>query len=291
MAIPNISISESPCASPPALPGGRDALAVTMKNLRIYGKKPYQIAVVHGGPGAPGSIAPVARELAADAGILEPLQTKDSLEGQIQELHDVLNEHADLPAILIGHSWGAMLSFIVAARYPPLVKKLIMVGSGPFEQKYADNIAGDRLNRLSEKDRIAAIEAIEIINDPAGKGKDKSLARMGELFAKADTYHALPPEKEPEPLEVSEEINRKVWAEAKKLRVSGELLKMGKKIKCPVVAIHGDYDPHLAEGVRVPLSRVLKDFRFILLEKCGHEPWRERYAKVKFYELLRREIE
>ena len=31
---------------------------------------------------------------------------------------------------------------------------------------------------------------------------------------------------------------------------------MGRKIKCPVVAIHGDYDPHLAEGVREPLSRV-----------------------------------
>ena len=55
-----------------------------MENLRIYGRKPYAIAVVHGGPGAPGSIAPVARELSKDMGVLEPLQTKDSLEGQIE---------------------------------------------------------------------------------------------------------------------------------------------------------------------------------------------------------------
>jgi pimeloyl-ACP methyl ester carboxylesterase len=261
-----------------------------VNNLRKYGARPYTIAVVHGGPGAPGSIAPVAREISSLAGILEPLQTKNSLEGQVRELHDVLNEHADLPVILIGHSWGAMLSFIVAARYPALVKKLIMVGSGPFEQKYAENIAGDRLNRLSEKKRIEAINLIDIINGSAAGDKDKSMGRLGELFAEADTYDALPSEKEPEPLEASEEINRLVWVEAKKLRLSGELLEMGKKIKCPVVAIHGDYDPHLAEGVREPLTRVLKDFRLIRLEKCGHEPWTERYARDKFYQILKNEL-
>ena len=51
-----------------------------MKNLRVRGKKPYAVAVVHGGPGMPGYMAPVARELAKDTGVLEPLQTKDSFE-------------------------------------------------------------------------------------------------------------------------------------------------------------------------------------------------------------------
>jgi pimeloyl-ACP methyl ester carboxylesterase len=263
-----------------------------MKNLRTYGNKPYTVAVVHGGPGAPGSIAPVARELSKGMGVLEPIQTQDSLEGQIEELANVLKEHADLPVILIGHSWGASLVYFVAARHPSLVKKLILVGSGPFEQKYADNIVPDRLNRLSEKDRIAVLEAIEIINDPTSKYKDKntSLAKVGELFAKADIYDALPPEKEPEPLKVSEEINRKVWAEAEKLRINGELLKMGKKIKCPVIALHGDYDPHLAEGIKVPLARVLKDFRFVLLEKCGHYPWLEKHARDEFFRILKKEV-
>ena len=265
-------------------------MVATMKNLRKYGVKPYQIAVVHGGPGAPGSIAPVARELSKIMGVLEPLQTKSTLEGQIEELADVLKEHADFPAVLIGHSWGAWLVYLVAARYPSIVKKLVMIGSGPFEQKYADNIAGDRLNRLSEAERIEFLNLVEIIDNPGAADKDKSLAKIGALAAKADTYDALPPEKEPEPLEVSEEINRLVWAEAKQMRISGELLSLGKKIKCPVVAIHGDYDPHLAEGVREPLTRVLKDFRFILLEKCGHEPWMERYARDEFYKILKNEL-
>jgi pimeloyl-ACP methyl ester carboxylesterase len=88
----------------------------------------------------------------------------------------------------------------------------------------------------------------------------------------------------------SPEIYQQVWTEAGKMRSSGELLQLGEKIQCPVVAIHGDYDPHPAAGVKEPLARVLKDFRFIQLEKCGHHPWLECEAKGNFYAALRREI-
>jgi len=261
-----------------------------MKNLRIYGERPFQAAVVHGGPGAPGSMAPVARELSKFGGILEPLQTKSTLEGQIEELRDVLEKNAGLPVVLIGHSWGAWLAYLVAARQPSLVKKLILVGSGAFEPDGGKNITGSRLNRLSGKERIEALHLLDIINGAAAGDGNKSLARLGEILAKADTYDALSLEQDPEPLEVNGEINRKVWAEAEKLRTSGELLEMGKKIECPVVAIQGDYDSHLGEGVRKPLSRLLKDLRFILLEKCGHEPWMERHARDEFFRILRTEI-
>lgn len=65
---------------------------------------------------------------------------------------------------------------------------------------------------------------------------------------------------------------------------------MGTRITCPVIAIHGDHESHPAEGVRLPLSTVLADFQFVLLEKCGHTPWLERHACDKFYEILRKEI-
>jgi pimeloyl-ACP methyl ester carboxylesterase len=263
-----------------------------MKNFRTWGKPPYKVAVVHGGPGAAGEMAAVAAELSKTAGIIEPLQTADSVMGQGEELRQTLERHASPPVVLIGHSWGAWLVFIVAARYPTLVKKLVLVAGGPFEAKYTAGIDAERLNRLSEADRIEFLNLADIINDPAGLDKDKSLARLGALAAKADSFNALPlPRYEPpEGMGVSEEINRKVWAEAKKLRVSGELLETGKKIECPVIAIHGDYDTHPAEGVKAPLSSVLKDFKFILLEKCGHEPWMEKYARDEFFRVLRREI-
>lgn len=124
-----------------------------MKNLRKYGTKPFNVAVIHGGPGAPGEMAPVARELSSVRGVLEPLQTAATLEGQVQELKAVLENNGDLPVTLIGFSWGAMLSFIVSAQYPLFVKKLILIGSGAYEEKYAVNIMKTRLSRLSEEER------------------------------------------------------------------------------------------------------------------------------------------
>jgi pimeloyl-ACP methyl ester carboxylesterase len=75
------------------------------------------------------------------------------------------------------------------------------------------------------------------------------------------------------------------------LRKSGELLRIAGNINCPVVAIHGDYDPHPAEGVSKLLSNAIRDFKFIFIEKCGHEPWNEKYAKEEFYRILSEELD
>ncbi|MDP2660017.1 MAG: alpha/beta hydrolase [Dehalococcoidia bacterium] len=121
-----------------------------MENLRKYGSRRLSVAVIHGGPGAPGEMAPVARELSQLWGVLEPLQTEASLEGQVGELKGVIERYADLPVTLVGFSWGAMLSFICGALHPSLVKKLILVGSPPFEEKYATRILETRLGILKD---------------------------------------------------------------------------------------------------------------------------------------------
>lgn len=259
-----------------------------MNNLRKYGNPPFIAVVIHGGPGAPGEMAPVAKELSAFGGILEPLQTAVTIEGQVRELREVLEEHGNLPVTLIGFSWGAMLSFIFTARHPHLVKKLIIIGSGPYEEKYAASITKTRINRFGKKDLENFVRLTETLNDPSAKNRNEALYSFGKLMSKADTYDALP--YEDELLECSYESFKGVWEEASELRSKGKLLEIGKEIRCQVVVIHGDYDPHPFEGVREPLSRILKDFRFILLEKCGHKPWIEREAKERFYDLLEEEI-
>jgi len=233
-------------------------------------------------------MAPVARELSSVSGVLELLQTATSLKEQVQELYTILNENGDSPITLIGWSWGAMLSFIFTNQYPPLVKKLILIGSGSFEEKYASNIMKTRLDRLSENERATVLSLMETLNNPATKNKNASMSQLGELITKADLYDPLPDNNEI--LECRYDIYQKVWEEASQLRSNGKLLKMGKHIQCPVVAIHGDYDPHPAEGVKVPLSCTLKDFRFIQLENCGHHPWLERAARDKFYTILKGEV-
>ena len=259
-----------------------------MTNVRKYGKAPYNVAVIHGGPGAPGSMASAARELSRHFGALEPLQSATSVEGQVAELSGVLKEHGSPPFTLIGHSWGAWLSFIFTARHPETVRKLILVGSGPFEERYARGITETRLARLSAVERREASGIMKAMN---GKGGDRDalFARFGALMSKADAYDPLPGD-DPDAEVFQEDVFESVWKEAAGLRRSGELLKMGALIRCPVIAIHGDCDPHPAAGVEGPLLRVVGDFRFVLLEKCGHEPWKERAAKDRFYDVLMDEL-
>lgn len=259
-----------------------------MNNPRIYGKAPYNIVVIHGGPGAPGQVAPIARKLSENFGVIEPFQTERSIKGQVRELHAFINSFGDIPVKLIGHSWGAWLAYIYTANYPSFVHKLILVGAGAFEEKYNTDLMKIRLNRLSENEKSEVQNLLELLNNSDSANINETLRRFETLMSKADSFDCLPAENEI--IEFQPDIFQPVWNEAEELRKSGELLNPGYKIKCPVIAIHGDYDPHPLEGVEKPLSKTLRDFKFIKLNKCGHYPWNERKARDKFYNILKKEL-
>jgi len=259
-----------------------------MTSLRKYGNTPFTVVVVHGGPGAAGEVAPVALELSLNRGVLEPYQTASSLRGQIDELKTILENHSDYPVTLIGYSWGAWLSTILVAQYPALVRKLILVSSGPFEEKYSTGIQSTRLNRLSEEEQQKVYLLSGILENPSTMNRNKPFAQIGALLSKADAYNPSPVEYEE--IDYRFDIFNQVWPEAAELRRSGTLLELVSRITCPVLAIHGDYDPHPAEGVQKPLSHVVANFRFYLLKNCGHKPWVEKEARHQFFSILEREL-
>jgi pimeloyl-ACP methyl ester carboxylesterase len=260
-----------------------------MKNFRTWGKPPYKVAVVHGGPGTPGAVAPIARELAQNTGILEPLETKDSIDGQVEEMADVLKNHADIPVVLIGHSWGATLSYVTAAHHHNLIKKLILIGTMPLDWKEMPDFNLTYLNRLSEKERIEFLSLAELTWDGTAEDKSEPMGQFIRLVVKAESYDLIPIKDEV--LQYQLGINMAIGLETRKLLGEGGLLKASRQIICPVVAIQGDYDVRPAALVNESLSRAHKDFKFILLEKCGHLPWMEKFARDKFYEILRKEID
>ena len=168
-----------------------------------------------------------------------------------------------------------------------MVSKLVLVSSGPFEASYAKQIMPRRLSRLSVGERKEAQKLLIAIE--RGVASDKDLALFGRLMSIADSYDPLSEDTE-ESLGVNMGIYQSVWGEAERMRKSGKLLVEGKKIICPVTVIHGDYDPGPLEGVKVPLSTVLRKKKFLLLKHCGHHPWLERQAKDEFYKILRGEL-
>lgn len=262
-----------------------------MCNPRKHGKPPYKLAVLHGGPGAVGDAAPLAFELGRSWGVLEPFQTKSTINGLVEELRKILDKHADLPIILLGHSWGAWLGFIMAAKFPLMVKKLILISSGPFEDKYAKKITATRLNRLNNDDQSKLLSIIAALASTKMniEKKNKLMVQMVTLIKNADAFELIINDQTN--LEYQYDMHHSIWSEAEQLRSTGKLLKFGERIKCPVVAIHGDFDPHPVEGVSEPLKKTLKSFKIMRLPDCGHYPWLEKNAKEKFYKILKEDIE
>ena len=259
-----------------------------MGEVKKYGHPPYSVALLHGGPGAPGEMAPVAKNLMNYFSVLEPYQSADSISGQVEELKSQLDEYATYPVTLAGYSWGAWLAWIFAAKYPRLVIKVILISSGPFDEKYAPQITETRLSRLNRAEKQEAQFLLENADNAAVRDRFKLIKRIGELLSKADSYK--PDFKLGSEAIIMPDVYNKVWKEAEKTRSSGALLGLAKKVKCMVSVIHGDYDPHPFEGVKGPLSKVKRKVTYTLLKNCGHTPWIEKEARTAFYTALAGEV-
>jgi pimeloyl-ACP methyl ester carboxylesterase len=225
----------------------------------------------------------LAKLLTDRYGILEPYQSEMTIDEQIEELKIQITNHTNEKVILVGYSWGAWLSFLFTAKYNGLVKKLILISSGPFEEKYVSQIMMNRLKRLNSVDKKRMKNILHQLNQEVIEDKQATLEEFKKILTKADYFDPL---RQDEPIAFDEKIYKKIWAEASQLRKSGALLKQAKNIQVDVTAIHGDYDPHPYQGVKEPLAEQLDHFKFILIEKCGHQPWIEKEAKDEFLNQL-----
>ena len=153
-----------------------------------------------------------------------------------------------------------------------------LFGSGPFEARYAAAIRATKNSRMTKEQRT------ELSELRPKKGDSAQVARFIELSDVAETYAR---DASPQPyVSFDGEIHATVWPEADDMRKTGALLDAVSAIRCPVVAIHGDYDPRPFEGVQLPLQAALPSADFVRLERCGHKPWQETFAKVDFYSSL-----
>lgn len=258
-----------------------------METVRTHGHPPYRVAVIHGGPGAPGSMASVAQELSPEGGILEPFQTQETVWGQLEELQEMMESHASPPVVLVGHSYGAWLSFLMAARYPEGIEKVILVGSGPFTSEYVPLMNRERNGRLTAQEKK---QQESFFASRAGPGIEweQGFQEFGRVMSQVDSYSPITQHQEDLPYRL--DLFWKNMEEMNELREGGHLLAWGSRIEAPVLVLHGEYDSHPFQGVLLPLYDVVKDFRFILLPRCGHVPWNERYAREAFFALLKKEL-
>jgi len=260
--------------------------------VRQYGASGPDLIALHGGPGAPGSVAALALDLSSDFRVQEPLQRRAGAEPLSVELH-VRDLAAVAPprAVVVGWSWGAMLGLSYAARHPRRVSRLILVGCGTYDEGCRELLIRTRSERLGDAGRARQRELEERLRserDP--KGRDLALASLGKLFSALDSYDlldeaALAPV--PAPLPVDSVGSVQTWQDVLRLQSEGIEPQIFANIAVPVLMLHGDHDPHPGPCTCTSLRQYVPQLEYVELEKCGHQPWRERHARTRFLDTLR----
>lgn len=251
---------------------------------RHRGKGPT-VLVLHGGPGAPGSAAGLARGLAGPLDVVEPLQRRAderplTVARHVDDLHTVVHAcDGDAPPALVGSSWGAMLALAYAARHPRSVSRVALVGCGTFDLRARARFNAALDDRLTPEIHRALAALEDTVSDP-----DHRLAAMGRLVEPVYAVDHLPSDDQSEPCDARG--FSETWEDMIRLQADGTYPAAFGAFDGPVLMLHGDHDPHPGPLIRDSLRPVLPQLRYVELPRCGHYPWRERHARDAFYETL-----
>jgi pimeloyl-ACP methyl ester carboxylesterase len=255
--------------------------------VREYGSRGPHLVLLHGGPGAAGYMAPVARELASEFKVLEPFQRGSEGERltvarHIDDLHQVIESRCGeaLPA-LVGHSWGAMLGLTYAAEHPDRVAALVLIGCGTFDPNARTKLEATRAERIDNNTRLL-FDALERENT----NPNERLMAMGRLYQQIDSFDLIA--SEDETVLCDERAHEETWADMLRLQGEGVYPVAFANIKAPVVMLHGAHDPHPGRMIFERLRRYMPQLEYVEFERCGHYPWLEKAAKTDFYSTIKK---
>jgi pimeloyl-ACP methyl ester carboxylesterase len=235
-----------------------------------------------------GSAASLARGLQAAFRVLEPWQHGSGGEPltvarHIADLHTLVESRCPgtCPA-LVGASWGAMLALAYAAVHPARVGPLVLVGCGTFDPVARARMRATLEERMEDALRHRLAHLAEEFPEPGDQ-----LTQRHALTHRLYTYApiaAAQAEGAAEPFDVR--AHTETWADMVRLQEAGVYPAAFAAITSPVLMVHGTYDPHPGAMIRASLAPYLPHLEYREWERCGHQPWCEKYVHAEFFAVL-----
>jgi pimeloyl-ACP methyl ester carboxylesterase len=254
--------------------------------VREHGSKGPRVIVLHGGPAAVGSAVGLAQGLSGWFRVLEPWQrgsgpTPLTVETHIADLHHlVMSRCGDARPPIVGESWGAMLALAYAAAHPTAVSAVGLVGCGTFDieaRAHLQATVAQRQEALRSQTKDSAKAS------RAGSAVDEGRLLRSALYDFAPIAGVA--EENGEPFDMR--AHSETWDDMLRLQEAGEYPAAFDAITCPVLMLHGAYDPHPGSLIRDGLKRHVPQLEYREWERCGHSPWIERFVRDDFFATLR----
>jgi pimeloyl-ACP methyl ester carboxylesterase len=253
--------------------------------VRIHGDRGPVIFLLHGGPGAAGSVWDLAEELSDEFQVHEAIQRRSGARRLTVFRHvSDLRELVVAPAVMVGHSWGAMLGLSFAARYPASLRGLVLIGCGTYDSRSREIYRARMQKNLGSAGR----QRVEALSEEIGAcssdpRRDRLFAKLGQMDSRAQAfdelrlragYRAI--------LDFDSRGFEETWDDAVRLQRVGREPAAFRAISCPVLMLHGDDDPHPGGRIATTLRRYIPQLEYHSFPRCGHVPWRERHARERF---------
>lgn len=243
------------------------------------------VIVLHGGPGAPGSAEELAVGLSDMFRVVEPWQRGSegsdplTVATHVADLHEVVLNVCDGPfPALVGESWGAMLALAYAAEYPHDTGPIVLVGCGTFDKQ--SRARGVKIR----KERIAQYIAKhpEFADDLNLDSND----RIMKWHDMTDTYKAISSTSRNQDVQLDLKAHTETWNDMLHCQEIGQFPDSFSRILSPVMMLHGSYDPHPGKMIRDSLREHVPQLEYRKLEKCGHQPSIEQFAREEFFTVM-----
>ncbi len=251
-------------------------------HVRTYGEGGALVLVLHGGPGAAGYMAPVARGLADSFRVVEPFQRgSGGVADHVADLRQLVETlGAGAPPALVGSSWGAMLALAFAAAHPGLAGPLVLIGCGTFDPIARARLQAVLAERMDGPLRRRLEQLPEEFPDP-----DQRLRVQSDLILPLYSWDLVSTDVELEKCDAR--AHDETWADMVRLQEQGVYPAAFSAIRSPVLMLHGAVDPHPGSLIRESLERHIPQIEYREWEHCGHYPWLEKAVRDEFFSVLR----
>jgi proline iminopeptidase len=222
-----------------------------------------------------------------------------TLTSDIDDL-DAVRRHFQLEsAVLLGHSWGAVLALEYALRHPTRVSHLILMNPAPasasdvamFRKTYAQKLGADMDRQreimastaYQEGDPEAVTARYRLHFKPALKRPEdfeRLMATMRAGFARQGKEGIL------KARAIEDRLMQDTW------QVQGyDLLPQLRNLRIPTLVICGDHDFFPSE-IAGHIARAIPNARLVMLRDCGHFAYLECPGEVRnafndFFQLTR----
>jgi proline iminopeptidase len=170
---------------------------------------------------------------------------------------------------LAGHSWGGILSMLYASAHPDRVRALILISSGGPTLTFVDPSNKNLAARTTEEDKAKVLEwTFKAAEQPKKAMLEITRARTPSYFAdRAKAKHLMDSLTEDSfELRVFQPLMNDLT------KIGYDLREPLKKLKAPVLILHGRQDPIVTVDdtkAAIPSAKV------VWLENAGHFPWEE----------------